>query len=34
MDTVEAPEARIEARIDALGERLDRIEALLTKSRD
>jgi hypothetical protein len=29
---VEAPEARIEARIDALGERLDRIEELLTKA--
>jgi voltage-gated potassium channel len=33
-DTVEAPEERIEARIDALGDRLDRIEALLTRSRD
>jgi voltage-gated potassium channel len=31
---VEAPEARIEARIDALDERLDRIEELLTKSSD
>jgi voltage-gated potassium channel len=29
---VEAPEARIEARIDALGERLERIEELLTKA--
>ena len=33
-DKIDAPEARIEARIDALGERLDRIEALLTRSRD
>jgi voltage-gated potassium channel len=31
---IEAPEARIEARIDALGERLERIEALLTRSPD
>ena len=31
-DAVEAPERRIEARIDALGERLERIEALLSKS--
>jgi len=29
--TVEAPEARIEARIDALGERLGRIEELLER---
>jgi len=33
-DEIRAPEQRIEARIDALGERLDRIEALLTRSRD
>ena len=33
-DTIEAPEQRIEARIDALDERLDRIEALLTRSLD
>jgi len=31
---IEAPEARIESRIDALGERLDRIEALLSRSSD
>jgi voltage-gated potassium channel Kch len=30
-ETIEAPEARIEARIDALGERLDRIERLLER---
>ena len=34
VDTIEAPEQRIEARIDALGERLDRIEALLTAPRE
>jgi voltage-gated potassium channel len=33
-DAVEAPEQRIEARIDALGEQLERIEALLTRSPD
>jgi voltage-gated potassium channel len=33
-ETIEAPEARIEARIDALGERLERIESLLTRSPD
>src|SRR5262249_50764004 len=33
-DKIEAPEARVEARIDALGDRLDRIEALLRSSRD
>jgi voltage-gated potassium channel Kch len=33
-DTVAPPEQRIEARIDAVAERLDRIEALLTRSRD
>jgi voltage-gated potassium channel len=31
---IEAPEERIEARIDALGERLDRIEALLSRRPD
>jgi voltage-gated potassium channel len=33
-ETVEAPEARIEARIDALGDQLERIEALLSRSPD
>ena len=33
-DEIRAPEQRIEARIDALDERLARIEALLTTSRD
>jgi voltage-gated potassium channel len=33
-DEIQAPEARIESRIDALGERLDRIEALLSRSSD
>jgi voltage-gated potassium channel len=31
---IEAPEARIEARIDALDQRLDRIEALLSRTPD
>lgn len=31
---IEPPEARVEARIDALGERLERIEALLSRPRD
>ena len=34
VDTIAAPEQRIEERIDALGERLDRIEALLTAPRE
>jgi voltage-gated potassium channel Kch len=33
-ESIEAPEQRIEARIDALGERLDRIEALLSRPPD
>jgi hypothetical protein len=33
-EKIEAPEARIEARIDALGGRLERIEALLSRPRD
>jgi voltage-gated potassium channel Kch len=33
-ERIEPPEARIEARIDALGERLERIEALLSRSAD
>lgn len=33
-ETIEAPEARIEARIDALGDRLERIEGLLSRSPD
>ena len=32
--TIDASEQRIEARIDALGERMERIEALLTRSQD
>jgi len=32
--TIEAPEARIEARLDALAEQLERIEATLGRSRD
>ena len=33
-DTIAPPEERIEARIDSVDERLDRIEELLTRSRD
>ena len=33
-DKIEAPEQRIETRIDALGDQLERIEALLNSSRD
>jgi voltage-gated potassium channel len=33
-DTIDAPEQRIEARIDALAEQLQRIEGLLSRSAD